>query len=292
MTPIVVLTRFNLAIKYRYPKLYKGVPKEKSLWLDEVYLEKRFELFDRYTFPSFCHQTDHDYRWIVMFHKDTPEIFVKKIEQYKSELSQFEPWFMDDNESETFESYVIKKLQNSNDSEGIITVRVDNDDMVHSTFIEKIRTGLNDCKEKTVLSFRNGLQYDTNKQRCMRYSYVNNHFIALYSKCENNMITIFSFEHPEVDHVVDKEHKIVLNEPVPMWVEIVSGTNCVNEIWCRPSKVFIPYCVKREYPNLELKWDTKFQWICSILSNLPIAFARMFVDVVRLSIIRIKDMHH
>ena len=71
MKPVVVITRFNLASRYRYRKLYSDVPEGYYLFLDEEYLEKRFAIFEKYTFPSFAAQTDMDFRWIVMFHKDT-----------------------------------------------------------------------------------------------------------------------------------------------------------------------------------------------------------------------------
>lgn len=120
------------------------------------------------------------------------------------------------------------------------------------------------CTETSVLSFKNGLQYDSEKHRCMRYTYVNNHFIAYFASSEDINTNVYTLSHHEIDKFIDRKHKIVKKDE-SMWVEVVSDSNCVNEIWCRPSKVFIPYAVKKEYPNMELKWRTRLQWIASML---------------------------
>lgn len=287
ITPIVIITRFNLAMKYKYPKLSKSVyGRETAIWLDPDYLTRRFELFDQYTFPSFLSQTYSDYRWIVLFHKDTPQQFHDRIKMYEEQLPQFEPWFLSDIESEHFEQIIDKELEKHSDT-GTISVRVDNDDVIHKTFIEMIRESLNNCNETTILSFRNGLQYDALTGRCMRYDYVNNHFLALYSA--KGVGNVLSFAHTGVDTLVDEEHKIVLKTDIPLWVEIVSESNCTNEIWNRPSKVFVPFCLVAEYPMLKIKWNNRFQWICSIIRYIPVAFFKMFIDVFRIIFIRLKD---
>lgn len=287
MQPVAVITRFNLAVRYRYEKLYKNVPKDHFLWLDEEYLGKRFALFDRYTFPSFQAQTDRDFRWIVLFHKETPARFRAQIEKYKEELPQFEPWFLDDEESDRFADLLNADFEKRYGERGLISVRVDNDDAVHASFIENIKRGMSDVTETSILSFPNGLQYDARSCRCMRYNYENNHFIAFYAP-PGEKRHVLSFQHPDADKFVDKKHKIVLKTRIPLWVEIVSETNCVNTIWMRPSKVFIPYAVKEEYPVLTLRWSTKPGWILSMAGYLPVAFVKMFADVCRLLMIHMK----
>ena len=42
--------------------------------IDEIYLEKRFELFDKYTFPSINAQTDKDFTWFLLFNDKTTKI--------------------------------------------------------------------------------------------------------------------------------------------------------------------------------------------------------------------------
>lgn len=284
--PVVVLTRFNLAIKDIFQK--HVLPEDYCIWLDETYLTRRFELFETYTFPSFQNQTDHEYRWIVLFHKDTPNQFLERINRYKEKLHEFEPWFLDDTESARFADVVQDEFEKHYADSGVISVRVDNDDAVHDSFIECVKRELAGRKQTSLLTFVNGLQYDTASKRCMRYYSVNNHFIALYVSKEDGAGNVFSFEHQDIDKHISSEQKVIKKTKIPLWVEIVSETNCINEIWSRPSKVLVPFEVREEYPLLDLKWNNKQQWFRSIIMDLPIAFCKMFVDVVRLTLIWLK----
>ncbi|MCR5688331.1 MAG: putative rhamnosyl transferase [Lachnospiraceae bacterium] len=281
MKPVVVITRFNLASRYRYRKLYADVPEGHYIFLDEDYLEKRFALFEKYTFPSFEAQTDADFRWIVMFHADTPARFREKIDAFSEKLTVFEPWFLDDDESDRFLEIIKDRLSEYDDT-GVITVRVDNDDMIGRDFVEIAKQHLADSEGTFVLTFPRGLQYDMRTGRCMKYTYVNNHFMCHASAPGSHDTNIYSFQHTDVDKVVSGEHKIIVKTELPMWVEIVSGTNCVNEIWTRPSKVFVPYGVKAAYPELDIKWSSKRQWALNAAMSLPGAFFRMFADIFTL----------
>ena len=66
-----VFTRFNL-------KLWKenkyGVDTRTKEWT-----ESRFDLFEKYCFPSMKSQTNKDFMWICMFADDTEPTFVERI---------------------------------------------------------------------------------------------------------------------------------------------------------------------------------------------------------------------
>ena len=178
--PHIVLTRFNLAIKFECRKRGDSeIPMEKP-WLNEEYLKRRFEIFEKYTFSSFLDQTNQDFEWIVLFHKDTPELYKKKINDYSKKMRQFNAWFLDDSEcemcGEILEKYIAEKYFNS----VIITTRVDNDDVVHRTFLESIKKEFLFAKQSEILTYVNGLQYDSRNRDVMKYNYVNNHFLSLY----------------------------------------------------------------------------------------------------------------
>ena len=280
---VVVLTLFNVSVKYRYYNLYKEVASNDYLYLNADYLRRRFELFEKYTFSSFASQTSSDFRWIVMFHKDTPKEFIECIEKYKKLLPQFEPWFI--GEDERYNDVIKKDFADKYaSSRGVISVRVDNDDAVHCTFIDAISTKLRDCTKTTILSFSNGLQYDDRTGRIMRYNYENNHFIALFDKRDDLGVirNVHSFCHTDADSIVDSDHKIVCRTRIPMWVEIVSETNCVNEMWTRPSKLFVPFTIAEQFPVLNVRWRTKGQWIMYIVRLLTCSLVMMVVDVVRI----------
>ena len=71
----LVLTKFNLD----YSDILYENEKDQKLWLDPDWIEGRFELFEKYCFPSIEAQTEKNFLWIVFFHKDTPTAQKDKI---------------------------------------------------------------------------------------------------------------------------------------------------------------------------------------------------------------------
>lgn len=66
-----VFTRFNL-------KLWKtnkfGVDTRTHEWTAD-----RFDMFEKFCFPSMLHQTDKNFIWMCMFADDTEECFIERI---------------------------------------------------------------------------------------------------------------------------------------------------------------------------------------------------------------------
>lgn len=250
----LILTRFNLALGFGNKK-----PPTSKLWLNERYLNKRFEIFEKYTFSSFLNQTNKNFVWIVMFHKDTPNIYKDRIEILMSSMPQFRAMFLDDEESgkvyETIEEY----LQSNYSECRVITTRVDNDDVVHATFVERIQRDAALIGEKNcILSYLNGLQYDEKKRRILKYKYPNNHFTSLIAQPACLGENILRYNHVYIGNAdVYKEYK---KTQVPLWVEVVHGDNVSNELHWRFRDIFVPYGIKYEY-SLSLQWDSILTYI-------------------------------
>ena len=66
-----LITRFNLSLQFGCE--FRDPDENPTLKiLDEDYLEKRFEIFEKYTLKSISEQTVQDFTWIILFHKRTP----------------------------------------------------------------------------------------------------------------------------------------------------------------------------------------------------------------------------
>ena len=76
-----VITRFNIRASYEC-KLKNPDNNPMRRILDEDYLEERFSIFEKYTLPSMKQQTNQNFTWIILFHKNTPNSFKKKIEDF------------------------------------------------------------------------------------------------------------------------------------------------------------------------------------------------------------------
>lgn len=280
----IVLTRFNLALDFQCKKRDDSIVPLKQPWLEEEYLERRFQIFEKYTFPSFYEQTNKDFKWIVMFHKNTPEFFKKRIQNLSDRMEQLEAWFLDDEESQKCAVIITKYIEEHYPECGVITTRVDNDDIVHKTFIETIKNDVMSLPKTQVLTYVNGLQYDTRNKEIMKYDYANNHFLSLFVTDTTGDNHILAYDHSAIDQFVDKKglQKIVKNTPVPLWVEVLTETNYSNAPRWRFSSLLVPYEIAKEYPALEPKWNTKIQWICQMVIGIGKVFVNRGIGLMKM----------
>lgn len=264
--PHLILTRFNLAIKFGCDKREDSKIPDKP-WLDEKYLEQRFAVFEKYTFLSLLSQTDQKFRWIVLFHQDTPEKYKKKIAILSDKMNQFEPWFMNDDECEHYGMILSKYISGQYAGTEVITTRLDNDDFVHESFVGAIKIQICIDNKAKFLSFMNGLQYDVRNGQFLSYHYPNNHFLSLYVPCAKEMNNhILLFNHDEIDVVAEREHltKVEKKTDIPLWVEIVTETNFSNTPRWRFSTICIPYKIINEFSGkFERKEYSRIQWLCT-----------------------------
>lgn len=262
MEKIYIITRFNIAVNYGPSKQATVVPNYKP-WLDDMYLSKRFNIFEKYTFPSLIRQTDVDFEWIVLFHQDTPDEYKKRITEYQSQMNNFKPWFMNDEDSYRAIELVGEYLESirTGQKQEIISARIDNDDMINKNFIKMVREELSASNKETYLSFKDGLSYNIMTGYCSAYEYVGNHFLAMKSG-SNITYILQAGVHDQVMKQEDDSVKKVVSTKMPMWVELISDTNCANVIkWSGLSNMFLPYDTSKEYPELEKLWNNKVSYV-------------------------------
>lgn len=154
-----VLTKFNIKVNFRC-KLRNPEKNPMELILDENYLENRFYIFENYTLISMKEQTNQNFTWIVLFHKKTPQKFLKKIAELKK-VYNFIDLYLDDDETFELSKYIDEKEKVTE----IITSRIDNDDMYSNEYIEKIQEYADTAMMNTcILSFEEGAKYDLDKK--------------------------------------------------------------------------------------------------------------------------------
>lgn len=256
----IVVTRFNLAIKFGCTKRKDSKVPPQRPWLDETYLDKRFEIFEKYTFYAMKHQRKMNYEWLVLFHKETPARYKQKIKEYQKELSQFIPLFFDDEQCTNWGEVLRKYLEEKYSQYNLITTRLDNDDYVHQQFIERIQQDIMSLnrKENIIISYENGLQYDIRSADVLRYDYWKNHFISLLDVSEEKR-HVLDYNHDTID-AADVQVIRKKTEP-PLWVEIITESNYSNfERWTFKAP-FVPYRVTKWYPEFHYKWGTPVGYV-------------------------------
>lgn len=195
---------------------------------DENYLTYRFEIFEKYTLPSIKNQTNNNYKWIVLFHSETPEKFKQKIEGIQNEFINFIPVYLSEEEGPNKDNIVLDILKKDT-AEWIITTRIDNDDAFSTDYIDTIQNYVQNNKSKNYfLNFTYGLNYIHTSGYMNVVEARQNHFISLVSRNDNNVSHVFQYKHTEtgkfysVKELGDKSH--------PMWIEIRHATNFLNGV--------------------------------------------------------------
>lgn len=207
----VVLTRFNIASPGR----------EVAIRNSPGWLDRRFELFERYCLPSMAGQANRDFRWIIFFDKDTPDIFKERVERDR-EIFPFEPHyvgvFAGSNMGE-----VVRPLVPA-DETMILTTRFDNDDAVSTDFINRIQQAARGQPAGTVLNFTNGIAMRDG--RLYHASDRSNPFTTLVEHEPSRVETIWAARH----HELGAKFSIQQVGGKPVWLQVVHDENVTNRI--------------------------------------------------------------
>lgn len=190
------------------------------------WLENRFKLFDQYCFPSVYKQSNQNFKWLVFFDVDTPEVFKRKISQYSEQWENFVPVYLDcPLPYGQFPNKVRDVVRNyiPADCEYLITTWLDNDDAIHKDYVQMIQDNFN-CQDGETINFIFGYQLAQGK---LYFDFeVANHFISLIEKYDpDSFKTCLCRPHKELYEVCKSAKKILCK---PVWIEVVHGSNYMN----------------------------------------------------------------
>jgi Putative rhamnosyl transferase len=210
-----LLTRFNVRVNYDSART----------GIDPTWLLHRFDLFERFCYPSVRAQTNLDFQWLVYFDSDTPPVFKERIEQY-AEWENFYSIYLETEFSDQINQEKVSALIQEK-TEYLITTRMDNDDAVCRSFIQNIQDSFEE-KEFEFISFVNGYVLDAGK--LYSFKYVSNPFTSLVerikSTSENKIRTILCGEHSQLSSLGN----IKQIETDSTWLQVVHGKNVSNRI--------------------------------------------------------------
>ena len=212
-----LITRFNLKLKeWQTTKQGESV-------LSETWLTNRFELFKTYCLPSVKQQTNQNFKWLVCFDSETPDVFKAAINQMAASYSNFQPLYIDgftdalEAITKTITSYL------SASDTHIITTRLDNDDAVHKQFIETIQKSFK-AQDPYIIDFKNGLQFiPGQKQDVVRVMTMAFNPFLSFVESRINFQTILSRPHLDWS---DTPHISI--DTTPLWMQIIHDENITN----------------------------------------------------------------
>jgi hypothetical protein len=210
-----IVTRFNLSKSdWTLSKTNKSV-------LTEEWYVNRFNLFSEYCYHSVKHQSNKNFEWLVFFDINTPEIYLDKIESYKSDFKNFKPFFIDGQKN--FNSVLTEYIGKHSEAY-VITSGLDNDDCISNTFVASVQEKFNQ-QDFLYVDYINGLTLQINSNvKLGKKLHLYNPFASLIEKNDNPK-TIYHREHMHWK----KEKKAMRIEDEAIWCSIIHNENMVNE---------------------------------------------------------------
>lgn len=221
-----IVTRFNVNVFNGKLSRDKNVSPERDR-LSEKYLKGRFDFFEKHTLCAMQKQKNKNFKWILMFHAETPQIFKDRVEKYKKEFENIVVLYVPDDVNAN--DMLSKYLEENAENEWISVSRIDNDDEYMEAYMDELQKMEFDLSnEGYVVSFVNGIKYDVRKNILWRMYKENNNCIALVTKKHNEI------NHPlKLDHtkVTDKDAiypLVCIKNSSPKWLVNIHGTNLGN----------------------------------------------------------------
>ena len=210
----LVITRFNLrqdegARPYQH---------------DADWLEHRFELFERFCYPSLREQTVQAFEWLVLFDDATPPAARARIERLAA-WPNFRPVFVPHEARSRCRAAAVAALEKR--PQILVTTRLDSDDAVRSDFIERVqRAATVPVNRPTVLAFPIGFVW--HRQRSYLDWQPSNAFSSLVEPVGGSasypIKTIYTGSH-SLQHQLGR---VVWLSAAPAWMQVVHGTNLEN----------------------------------------------------------------
>jgi hypothetical protein len=225
----VILTRFNVASPGRESAIRNSVG----------WLERRFNLFERYCLPSVASQSSREFQWLIYFDENTPESARERIEQARR-VMDFTPLFVGVGGAR-FAAEAVSALRRT-EHDIVLTTRLDNDDAIARDFVRRVQDAGRRYASGTVLNFPNGAALKDG--RLYTATDRSNPFTTLIEAGSAPLSTIWSAQHHEL---ATKWNLTQVDSP-PLWLQVVHGENVTNRIKGRrlPPKTILDDFVLRE----------------------------------------------
>ncbi len=209
-----IITRFNL----------RAPGAAARLSLDRDWLSRRFALFERFCLPTVVNQTNQDFRWLVLFDAETPELFRARMRDYER-WTKFIPVFLPAGTEQVGRKVVLDQLETLPDL--LVTTRLDNDDGLCQTFVADLRKCV-DVTTPTILEFPVGYVWHRNRIYLDRQPH--NPFTTLIEPLDadqgREFTTIYRGSHSDISRL----GRVVEVTQRPSWIQVIHGGNLENRL--------------------------------------------------------------
>ena len=213
-----ILTRFNVREPWANATEHLG--------LDDLWLERRFDLFEKTCLPSMIQQSQKSFQWLIFLDEETPGKFVARMDGLSSKYEYLIPIYCADRGEE----FVLREMKDRGSaSRTRIMTRLDNDDVLHPRMIEKIQKVAQSSGETKNLERGFFISFPLGYSELAGDYYLQffrcNPFVSFVSVPEYKK-TIFGWDHTKIGEVAP----VVCKYTLPMWCQIIHGENVSNTV--------------------------------------------------------------
>ena len=204
-----LITRFNIRTNT-----------ENYLGCSDDWMQHRIKLFEKFCLPSVLSQTNQNFKWLILFDKETPDQFKSHISNLISKPN-FEVIYL-----ELYSLNHVKEIIEKRRKEDfIITSRLDNDDAIASNFIDSVQNEFK-SQEFEYINFVKGFKLELSQQQLFyEYAY-NNHYASLIEKFNPDWKSISYGTHLDFS----KYGRVKNIYCSPVWLEVIHDKNLLNRI--------------------------------------------------------------
>jgi len=249
-----IITQFNLR---NFPLSNN---KEYERWL--IWTRNRISLFEEYCLPSVLNQSNMRFTWLLYFDSDTPgefNEFIKKLTSHRFINICYCKGAGDFNTN-----YFREVMERTGEeTEWIITTRIDNDDCLHKDAVRCIQENFTPM-HKFLISLASGYILNTTDRTLSHYFYPMSPFISLIESRGAGASGVFERIHTRWDTLrlfvireiwLDwfnkkaRKSRFILKKP--MWVQTVHGENVSNSFYRG-----FPVLKKRDLSDYSIRFPT------------------------------------
>ena len=164
---VIFLTRFSIPVPEEGRRPFVAARNKKykdylNILFSYERLQRKMSIFEKLSIPSFVAQTSKDFKWYIITSHKLPSNFLNKLENLLKPHSFIKLHFVDN----LGEFYKLSDSLLSKIKENYISCRIDDDDGIEKTFVEKMLKYVS-LPQKHVISFPSTIQttYDVESKQ-------------------------------------------------------------------------------------------------------------------------------
>ena len=200
---------------------------QKGLFYDDFsakWLDDRLRIFSEFCVPTMAQQTAGDFSWLVFCDETIDPNQLAAIEASAAAVPQFKLVLTSHDKGIALPQAIGRLIDE--DTEILVTTRLDNDDGLHRQAIEVQQSYLppfvNSPEPRSVLNFPQGYRYETETGRAYAAVWLHGSFMTLFEKLRpgtRDFRNIYKVRHNWLHHTMP----LHFDESIPGWLQVIHG---------------------------------------------------------------------